>query len=66
MSGVPSAFILLLVAILVATFFELAWAVEPIMPVFDVMVCVVVAGACDILVAVIFDELTMPVAGTAV
>ena len=75
MSGVPSAFILLPVAVevddtvadLVAMFFEPTGAVEPITPVFDVVVCVVVAGVCDVLV-VIFVELTVivPAAGAAV
>ncbi|AMJ66899.1 hypothetical protein AXW84_16755 [Hymenobacter sp. PAMC 26628] len=37
--------------------------VVPIIPAFDVLVCVVVAGVCDILVVVIFDELIVPVAG---
>lgn len=75
MSGVPSAFMCVadedddMVAVLVPMFFEPVAVVVPIMPVCDVVVCVVLAGVCDIFVVVIFDELAAPIvpaAGVAV
>ena len=77
MSGVPSAFILVLVEVLVmpegvvmvldlltvAWFFDMVEDLLRPAGLVEVVVRVVVAGACIVLVVVIFDELLLIVAG---
>ena len=65
MSRVPSAFMCAVVEVddmVAICFFECIGAAEPIIPVCDVVVCVVLAGVCDIFVVVIFDELLVFIA----